>query len=172
MLKMVKRLIPMAVLVTSCINQAPAGTYCVHPGANGNGSGTDWQNALPSLPNSLSRGSTYYLSSGNFGAHSFSDPSANGSLIQIKKATTTDHGPLGGWNDSFAQNPGLFQDLDFTNGDYIIDGASGSVKTGFGIEVCDTTPATNNNANIIDIEKKCFKSHFLLPQYTPADDGL
>jgi hypothetical protein len=47
------------------------GVYCVRAGGSGAKNGSDWNNAFPSLPESLQRGATYYIADGNYGAVTF-----------------------------------------------------------------------------------------------------
>src|SRR5437016_14098017 len=48
--------------------------YCVRAGAAGSGDGSDWNNAIRSLPSALIRGRINYVAPGNYGAYSFTSP--------------------------------------------------------------------------------------------------
>ena len=48
--------------------EAQAAVHCVRAGAGGDGSGTDWVNAYPTLPTELVRGDIYYVAAGTYAA--------------------------------------------------------------------------------------------------------
>ncbi len=85
---------------------------------NGNGAGDDandgssWLLAKRYLPSTLTRGTTYYIGTGDFGSYTFND-AADSTKIIIQKATLADHGIETGWNNTYA---GLARwgNLDFT----------------------------------------------------------
>ncbi|MCR4275701.1 MAG: hypothetical protein NUV83_03060 [Candidatus Wolfebacteria bacterium] len=94
----------------------------VRQGASGNGS--DWANAYGSLPSALTRGDTYYLATGSYGAGHIFDDAVNGTLvITIKKATVADHGTSTGWSDSYGTGQAIFTGpIIFATSYYTIDG--------------------------------------------------
>jgi hypothetical protein len=103
-------------------NHAFAANHYVRAGASGNGSGNDWSNAYPSLPQTLVRGDTYYVAAGNYPAYYFNDPLSGSSLITIKKAIASDHGTDTGWQAAYA-NQAIFNSiLRFDTGNYVFDG--------------------------------------------------
>ncbi|MGZ3768685.1 MAG: hypothetical protein ACXVCP_04570 [Bdellovibrio sp.] len=87
---------------------AEAANHYVRSGAAGNGSGSDWTNAYPSLPSTLVRGDTYYIADGTYGSYAFNTPLSGSSYIYIKKATITSHGSDTGWNNSYGDGEALF----------------------------------------------------------------
>jgi hypothetical protein len=129
-----------------------AASYCVRPGATGNGSGSDWTNAFTALPQDLVRGSTYYLADGTYGGYTFDDP-VNGTLvITILKATSADHGPVTGWVDSFGDNKAVFPgNIYFSSGYYLFDGAVGEKRSGYGFEILETSDAGNYGCVLMNI---------------------
>lgn len=96
----------------------------VRPGATGNASGSDWQNALPSLPQSLVRGDTYYLADGNYGNYTFDDNASGTALITIRKCTASDHGTETGYSATYCDGQASFGTMTFTRPYYVIDGAT------------------------------------------------
>src|SRR5262245_4189942 len=78
---------------------AAAATRFVRAGASGAANGSDWTNAYPSLPATLTRGDTYYVAAGTYSGYRFSTPASGTTLITIKKATVADHGTNTGWSD-------------------------------------------------------------------------
>jgi hypothetical protein len=80
------------------------------------GDGTSWACALSpggpgaydGLPSSLTRGDTYYLGDGTYGAYTYDDATIGSSYIYIKKATTSDHGPSSGWDSSYGDGQANF----------------------------------------------------------------
>jgi len=121
---------------TTVVNAA---NVYVRAGANGTKNGSDWTNAYTSLPATLIRGNTYYITGGNYGSHNFSDAVSGTSFIIIKKATVSDHGGTVGWTDSYASGQAVFTKWSFSQGYYDIDGVTGggpgSWTSGFGIRV-------------------------------------
>jgi hypothetical protein len=113
------------VLVSS---QSLATTYYVRAGATGNGTGADWSNAYPQLPNVLGRGHTYYVADGTYPGYTFDDP-VNGTLsITIKKATTEDHGSDLGWSSAYGDGQAVFSGtLTFLSSYWVLDGQTKGV---------------------------------------------
>lgn len=109
-------------LALATISAHAADRY-VRPGASGNGSGSDWTNAYPTLPATLVRGDTYWIADGSYGRRVFSDPHSGTAVISIKKATAASHGTNAGWIDSYGSGQAVFNDMTFDTGYYVIDGA-------------------------------------------------
>jgi hypothetical protein len=110
---------------------------CVLPVAVGRGDGADWANAMGGSFSPV-RGNTYFIGGGKYKALDFSTPEAGTSLIILKKATSTDHGPAAGWTEDKAV-PAVFPSWNFTTGNWILDGQTGggpgSWNSGFGFVV-------------------------------------
>lgn len=102
---------------------AQATNHYVRAGASGTASGTDWTNAYTALPASLTRGDTYYVAGGNYGAYTFDDAQSGTLVITIKKATAADHGTDTGWNPAYGDSPAIFNSvIQFARGYYVFDG--------------------------------------------------
>ena len=95
-------------------------SHYVRQGATGNGS--DWTNAYSNLPDSLTRGDTYYISDGSYGGYTFDDANSGTSVITVKKAIAADHGTDTGWNSGYGDGQAVFSDMQFATGYYVIDG--------------------------------------------------
>jgi hypothetical protein len=118
---------------------AQAASRYVRQGASGAGDGSDWTNAYPSLPGSLTRGDTYYIADGNYGAYDFNTPASGTTLIIVRKATITDHGTNTGWNNSYGDGQAVFSgDSSVGSDDWLIDGVigggPGSWRSGHGFK--------------------------------------
>ena len=70
-------------VVVASSSQVIAANHYIRDGGNGNG--TDWNNAWDDLPSSLTRGDTYYVADGTYGAYQFND-AASGSLYNYQKS--------------------------------------------------------------------------------------
>ena len=104
-----------------------AADHYVRAGATGNASGSDWSNAYTALPATLQRGTTYYVASGSYPAHTFNDPESGTSLITIKKASAQDHGTDVGWQAGYGTGQAVFAyNLLFNSGYYVLDGSYGT----------------------------------------------
>lgn len=73
----------------------------VRAGASGSASGADWTNAFTALPSSLTRGVTYYVATGSYGAHVFGDTDSGTLPITVKAPTIASHGTATGWSNAF-----------------------------------------------------------------------
>ncbi len=112
-----------AILLALSALSAHAADRYVRPGASGNGSGSDWNNAYTSLPSSLNRGDTYWLADGSYGSRAFNDPMSGSAVIALRKATPASHGTSTGWSDAYGDGQATFNDMNFDSGYYVIDGA-------------------------------------------------
>jgi uncharacterized protein YjdB len=87
-----------------------AGNCYIRAGASGSGSGADWTNAYTGFgkgagevdPSAMSRGVTYWIANGVYGAQTFSTPDSGVSVITVEGATASSHGPAPDWSDSYA----------------------------------------------------------------------
>src|SRR5215510_16005670 len=87
---------------TPCSDAAAAGTALyIRQGATGNGSGSDWTNAITTPPSTLTRGKTYCVAdtTTGFGAWNITSHPASTTYTKIVKATVADHGTSTGWSD-------------------------------------------------------------------------
>jgi hypothetical protein len=130
----------------------PTACRAVGPAATGTGSGLDWNNRM-ALPNAPSRGLTYYLMDGSYGAYSPSTANSGTTRIVIKKAQTYDFGRIAdnctndisaGWNDaSMGSAQAAFTSVDSGSaaGYYTFDGNGQANSVS-----CGASPAVNTGA--------------------------
>ncbi len=99
--------------------------FYVRAGATGNGSGSDWANAMPSLPSNMQRGATYYVAGGSYSSMSFTTPASGSAYITIRKATVENHGTSVGWMDSYGTQQAVFNaPISFRSDYWIFDGGT------------------------------------------------
>lgn len=123
--------------------QASDSTWYVREGAQGDGSGKDWENAFPTLPKRLQRGATYYIAGGSYDGYKFDDRPQGDAKITIRKAIEADHGTDEGWKTEYGTTVALFKDtLEFASPHWIFDGQTGggpdNWRTNFGFKVWTT----------------------------------
>jgi hypothetical protein len=131
-------------LATVCLGTLSSeanAAYYVRAGAAGNGSGTDWTNAYPSIPGTLVRGETYYVADGSYGSYTFNDSGT--SPITVKKATQSDHGTETGWNVSYGDGQASFSRIAFTQNYNVLDGNSPTGSYGFSVQGSSGTDVVN-----------------------------
>ena len=133
-------------------------TVYIRSGATGNG--TDWTNALPALPSTLTRGYTYYIADGTYGSYTFDDAVSGTQLITVKKATATDHGTNTGWVSTYGDGRAELGALTFSTDYYVVDGQKGSGSAnladrdyGFYIKSGGTIISSDGSANYITIKR-------------------
>jgi hypothetical protein len=125
---------------TDCSSQP-----CRYVRAGASGTGTDWTNALPSLPAALTRGTTYLIADGSYPGYVFDDAVSGTTLITIKKATSSDHGTSTGWVDSYGDGQAAFTGgLEFRTSYWLLDGQTGGGPANgwdqnFGFKVTETS---------------------------------
>ena len=130
-----------------------AENYYIRDGATGRPTGTDWTNAWPELPDTLTRGNTYYIADGLYpGSYSFDDPISGTTSIYIIKATLSDHGTEIGWDNSYGDGQAVFSRpggsglgyvLRFATGYYEFDGKVGGYPawtSGHGFKITTDNP--------------------------------
>ena len=135
-------------------------TYYVRAGATGANNGSDWKNAytsfsaagLNSNSSTAPRGNTYYVATGNYGTVRFRNNESGTSVITIKKAVASDHGPASDWSAGYQGNV-TFGGVEFDTDYYVLDGntspgygfvASGVIST----SVLDFGDYSTNSNNI------------------------
>ena len=130
-------------LSAAVVGCAEPGNKYVRAGAAGSANGSDWTNAYPTLPSSLTRGSTYYVADGSYGSYTFDDAASGATYITIRKATAADHGTDIGWSSGFGDEAATFGGIEFTTKYWIFDGVvgggPGSWTNGFGFRVARTS---------------------------------
>lgn len=131
---------------------ADAAVHYVRAGAAGNGS--DWANAMGSLPASLVRGDTYYIAAGSYAGRTFNDAVAGSTYIYIRKATADDHGTNTGWQPSYA-GTATFGNLTFSKGYYDLDGrvggGPGAWTSGHGFKITGVASGTGKLITINNV---------------------
>jgi hypothetical protein len=98
---------PFVAYAATATNCDGIGNCYVRAGASGSGNGSNWTNACSGFtgtcaPSSMTRGATYWVANGNYGTVSFNTPTSGTSVITIKGATTSSHGPATDWSNSYA----------------------------------------------------------------------
>jgi hypothetical protein len=102
-----------------------AGNCYIYASATGSGTGANWTNAYTGFgsgagkinPGSMTRGVTYWIGAGSYGAVNFSSASSGTTVITLESATAANHGPAGDWNNSI-QGQALFIGESSVNSDY------------------------------------------------------
>lgn len=105
--------------------QAQAANVFVRQGATGNGSGSNWTNAMTNIPatSSLVRGNVYYIADGSY---SFPTPlnTANSGTqtIEFRKCSTTDgvSSGISGYSSTFCDGQAIFNNDAALDSDYWI----------------------------------------------------
>lgn len=140
-------------------------TFCVRAGANGNGSGSDWNNAYSSLPATLQRGATYYVAAGSYPNYRFDDPASGSAVISIKRATAAEHGSDVGWSAAYGNGQAVFNaPLVFTTDYWVFDGATRNEANWF-----DATSygfVINDNGNVQIDERGIGGIDYVTVKYT------
>jgi len=106
------------------------GNCYIYAAANGSGNGSSWTNAYTGFgtgtgkvnPASMTRGVTYWIAAGAYGAQTFSSAASGTTVITIEGATTASHGPASDWSDSYAGTATLIGDSYFTTGYWTVNG--------------------------------------------------
>jgi hypothetical protein len=162
----------MWVLIGGAISAIGA-NICVGPTATGNGNGSDWANQAAWSSVSFVRGNTYYLADGNYSSKTLSTAASGSTLITIKKAIESDHGPTGGWNSAYGDGQAVIANsLSISTSNWLIDGqvrdeADWWNESAYGIAVIRTTDgsavtiANFNPAAVNNVTLRCV--YILLP---------
>ncbi len=155
---MKKHLLLVIILLVALIPDiALSAIHYIRTGAGGSNNGTNWTNAWNALGSvTWTRGDTYYIADGSYGAATFNQAQSGTTLITVKKAWSTaygngDHGPAGDWNESWGTGQATFSSLDFGSGYWTLDGQAGggpgtpgqsiSWSTGLGFKVISSRDA-------------------------------
>lgn len=161
-----KRLL-ILLIALACAMEAQAANHYVRAGATGTASGNDWTNAYTAIPAALTRGDTYYVAAGSYGAVLFDDaPQTGGATISIVKATAANSGAVAGWSAAYA-GQASFTSFDFDTSNYTIDGqfrndADWFDRTGYGFVVGTGGSQTNQ----IDLLNCSAVFHNIVVRYT------
>jgi hypothetical protein len=99
--------------------------------ADGDGSGSDWENAMPALPDTLERGHVYFIGgAADYPAYTFDDAEAGTTMIRVLRATGDDHGTDVGWHPDFGTGQVTFGGLVFASGYHEFDGRGATRAVG------------------------------------------
>jgi hypothetical protein len=95
---------------------------CTFVRAGASGSGADWADALPELPESLERGRIYFIAAGTYPGYTFDDPESGSETIRVLRATASDHGTEDGWEPSYADGLAELGPIAFATAHHELDG--------------------------------------------------
>ena len=111
----------------------------------GTGDGSAWDNALDQIPATLTRGDTVWIGDGDYNAVTFNDAPSGSTYIYIYKATESAHGTSAGWQASYGDGVANFSGtMNFDTDYWIMEGVTGSKKTGHGFYITTTSCATHS----------------------------
>lgn len=166
-------------LLVTLANASPvtAATYYVRAGATGNASGLDWNNAYPTLPTTLSRGSTYYVATGTYGGYTFNTAESGTNIVTVKKATVADHGSNTGWNDIYGTGTAVFTNYWRISRSYFtLDGQVGggpeNWTNGFGFKIQSlSTTSFNPGITVSQNRRNVTLRHFEIQGNGGDGDG-
>jgi len=115
-------ILSIAIFGLGCVSALSQNVYYVRAGAPG-GNGSDWNNAYASLPATLQRGATYYVSGGSYPSYTFNTAQSGTTVITVKKATVSDHGSDTGWDSSYGTSQAVFTSpFQVFKGYFVLDG--------------------------------------------------
>lgn len=128
----------------------------VRAGATGAADGTDWNNAYATLPATLTRGDTYYVADGSYGAYTFDDAVSGTTVITIQRATVANHGTDVGWSNTYADGQTAFGQLTFMRSFYVIDGMTRNENdwqdvASYGLRVSNVRASTGDGSSASQI---------------------
>ncbi len=132
-------------------------SQCVYvsPDAIGDGSGSDWTNAMTAIPAELTRGRVYLLADGDYGSLVIAASTNAGEEIMVRKATLEDHGTETGWTPDLGDGVAFFTGVDIGTSDVVFTGTRGggpgAWTTGHGIEIERTGTQCADNGALIGI---------------------
>ena len=149
--------------------------HYVRAGATGDGSGADWTNAYPQLPQDLVRGDTYYVATGKYPAYLFNDPEQGTEMITVKKAVATAHGTDTGWLTAYGDGVTTWGLIEISKSYLVFDGVTGKGTSGHGFEIYTGTGGVNL-VTFYDAPKYITLSHVNMHlssrELEPACDGI
>lgn len=118
----------LAAMLCLCSRSMSAACHVVTPTGSGDKNGSDWNNALDRVPNTLTRGDSYYLADGSYGSYTLATSASGTTVIMIKKAVASDHCTDIGWNvGTMGSRQAVFSQIKYASGGYyVIDGQVGT----------------------------------------------
>lgn len=97
-------------------------TLFVKAASTGTASGADWTNAM-AFPSNPTRGKTYCLADGSYGAQTLNKAESSTTTITLAKCTTSDHGPeAGGYVSTLCDGQATFGQLHIDTGYWVVSG--------------------------------------------------
>ena len=133
------------------------GNCYISASAKGGGTGKDWTNAYTGFgtrkgqidPALMTRGVTYWIGAGSYGAVAFSTPDSEAATITLEAATTRTHGPASDWNDRIA-GQALFSASSITTDHWIFDGQSRGLdwQSGYTLKFWNQTSSQGGAINL------------------------
>ena len=125
---------------------ADAASHYIRVAASGANDGSSWTNAFTAIPGTLTRGDTYYLAGGTYvGDVTLASTVSGSTLVTLKKANVSDNGSDPGWNLSYATTQALIEgNFEIVNSYTIIEGVTGSSRSGYGIKILQPTGTSGN----------------------------
>ena len=150
---MKRSLLFLVFLVCSCTFLSAAGcdgsgNCYIYASASGSGTGASWANAYTGFggsagqinPASMTRGVTYWIAAGSYGAVTFSASDSGTSTVTLEGATTSSHGPDGTWSDAYA-GTASFGASAVTTDYWIINGQAWTGSSCTGLSACGVDAA-------------------------------
>jgi hypothetical protein len=104
---------------------ASASAVCVGPVSTGTGSGADWNN-VKGWSSTPARGEVWFLQSGLYPGKTFNTPASGAAVIEVRKATASQHSTDVGWLSSMGDGQASFSaSLEFESSSWVLDGVTG-----------------------------------------------
>lgn len=130
-----------------------AADIAVGPSATGSGNGSDWNNQAAFSSVTFTRGNTYFLADGTYGSRTFNTAASGTTLITVKKAIESDHGPATGWVSTMGDGEAFFTGADHvwdvTSAYWVFDGQTGTGENARGIRIVGTGSDTSEIGNSV-----------------------
>lgn len=143
----------MTILLFSIFPISYADEHYIRVGAQGNNSGSNWENAYPTIPSGQNapyvRGDTYWIAGGDYSAVQslilWCTAESGTTPIYLKKAVDEvgKHGSAGDWNSAYGGQAILPEKCRFHSGYWVLDGQERSGwKSGYGFYILCTNGST------------------------------
>lgn len=137
-----------AILFLAFILPAAAADLCVSVAGSGSADGSDWDNTL-AISFTPVRGNTYYLADGAYTTKTWGVAVSGTTLITIKKATESDHGPATGWVSTMGDGQAVFTAWSVTTPYWTFDGQTGggpgAWMSGYGFALSNPSYSEGNH---------------------------
>ncbi len=153
---MIKKIIILLFLIVPMASLAA--DVSVGPVQSGSANGSNWSNIIAWDNVSFTRGNTYYLQDGTYGAKTLNTATSGATYIYIKKAIESAHGSATGWSSAYGDGVATFDDVglvvttNYWDISGVTGGGPGSWKTGHGIAFTAPAATAINFFNISDTD--------------------